>query len=137
MQKSSENLTNKINLTPSLALLNPGLFHIISIFKLKFIFTSRPIFFKFHVDKSIKGGHPGYNSKFYRKTHEGQSYGHNWSSHNTHNDHFGHNWRKGLNKYCHKFELYGCPWKICSKCRSPVKTVLKKIQPTEFYGQNN
>ena len=38
--------------------------------------------------------------------------------------------------YGYKFDLYGCPWKIGSKCRSPVKTVMKKIHPTEFYGQN-
>ena len=38
--------------------------------------------------------------------------------------------------YAFKLELYGYPWKIGSKCRSPVKTVLKKIHPTEFYGQN-
>ena len=28
------------------------------------------------------------------------------------------------------------PGKIWSKCRSPVKTVLKMIHPTQFYGQN-
>ena len=32
--------------------------------------------------------------------------------------------------------FYGCPWKIWSKCRSTVKTVLKKIHSTQFYGQN-
>ena len=38
--------------------------------------------------------------------------------------------------YAFKLELYGYPWKIGSKCRSPLKTVLKKMHPTEFYGQN-
>ena len=59
-----------------------------------------------------------------------------WSSHNAHNHHFGHIGHYGSTNYGHKFDLYGCPWKICSKCRSLVKTVLKKIHPTEFYGQN-
>ena len=30
----------------------------------------------------------------------------------------------------------GCHWQICSKCRSPVKTISKKINPMEFDGQN-
>ena len=38
--------------------------------------------------------------------------------------------------YGHSVDLYGCHWKIWPKCRSPVKTVLKKIHPMEFYGQN-
>ena len=38
--------------------------------------------------------------------------------------------------YGHNVDLYGCHWKIWPKCRSPVKTVLKKIHPMEFYGQN-
>ena len=38
--------------------------------------------------------------------------------------------------YGHNVDLYGCHWKIWPKCRSPVKTVLKKIHPTQFYGQN-
>ena len=59
-----------------------------------------------------------------------------WSSHNAHNHHFGHSGHYGSSNYGHKFDLYGCPWKIGSKCRSQVKTVLKKMHPTEFYGQN-
>ena len=58
------------------------------------------------------------------------------SSHNAHNYHFGHIRHYGSTNYGHKFDLYGCPWKIWSKCRSPVKTVLKKINPTQFTGQN-
>ena len=38
--------------------------------------------------------------------------------------------------YGHNVDLYGCPWKIWSESRSHVKTVLKKIHPTEFYCQN-
>ena len=38
--------------------------------------------------------------------------------------------------YGHNVDLYGCHWKIWPKCRSPVKTVLKKIHPVEFYDQN-
>ena len=36
----------------------------------------------------------------------------------------------------HKLNLYEYPWKIWSKCRSMVKTVLKMIHSTQFYGQN-
>ena len=75
-------------------------------------------------------------SIFARDTHKGQTYGHNWSSHNAHYGQNGHYGRYGSTNYGHKFDLYGCPWNIWSKCRSPVKTVLKKIHPTEFYGQN-
>ena len=56
-------------------------------------------------------------------------------SHNTHYGKNGHFGRYGSTNYGCKFDLYGCSWKICSKCRSPVKTVSKKIHPTEFYGQ--
>ena len=73
---------------------------------------------------------------FSRDTHKGQPYSHNWSRHNAHNDQYGHIGRYGPTNYGHKFNLYGCPWKIWSKCRSPVKTVLKKMYPTRFYGQN-
>ena len=57
-------------------------------------------------------------------------------SHNTHYGKNGHYGCYGSTNYGCKFDLYGCSWKICSKCRSPVKTVLKKIHPMEFYGQN-
>ena len=57
-------------------------------------------------------------------------------SHNTHYGKNGHYGCYGSTKYGCKFDLYGCSWKICSKCRSPVKTVLQKIHPKEFYGQN-
>ena len=75
-------------------------------------------------------------SIFSRDTHKGQLYDHNWSRHNAHNDQYGQNDQYGPTNYGHKFNLYGCPWKIWSKCRSPVKTVLKKMHPTRFYGQN-
>ena len=73
---------------------------------------------------------------FSRDTHKGQTYGHICSSHNAsygQNGRYGH---YGLTNYDHKIDLYGFSWKICSKCRSPVKMVLKKIKPTEFFGQN-
>ena len=38
--------------------------------------------------------------------------------------------------YGHNVDLSGCHWKIWPKCRSPVKKVLKKIHPIEFYGRN-
>ena len=59
--------------------------------------------------------------------------GPSYNAHYGQNGHFGH---YGSTNYGYKFDLYGCPWKIGSKCRSPVKTVLKKMHPTEFYGQN-
>ena len=58
-------------------------------------------------------------------------------SHNTHYGKNGHYGCYGSTNYGCKFDLYGCSWKICSKCRSPVKMVSKKIHLTEFYGQNN
>ena len=57
-------------------------------------------------------------------------------SHNTHYGKNGHFGCYGSTNYGCKFDLYGCSWKMCSICRSPVKMVLKKIHPTEFYGQN-
>ena len=36
----------------------------------------------------------------------------------------------------HKYELRGCLEKDCPKCRSPVKTVLKKIDPMKSYDEN-
>ena len=67
---------------------------------------------------------------------KGQTYDYNWSSHNAHYGYNGHYGRYGSTNYGHKFDLYGCPWKIWSKCRSPVKTMLKKIHPTQFHGQS-
>ena len=73
---------------------------------------------------------------FSNDTHKGQHYGHNWLHHNTHYGNNGHYGCFGSTNYGCKFYLYGCSWKICSKCRSPMKTVSKKIHPTVFYGQN-
>ena len=36
----------------------------------------------------------------------------------------------------HKYELCGCLKKEWPKCRSPVKTVLKKIDPMISYDEN-
>ena len=36
----------------------------------------------------------------------------------------------------HKYELCGCLKKEWSKCRSPVKTVMKKMDPMKSYEQN-
>ena len=73
---------------------------------------------------------------FSRDTRKGQTYGHNWSGHNAQYGHIGHYGRYGATNYGYKVDLYECPWKIWSKCRSPVKTVLKKMHPTRFYGHN-
>ena len=36
----------------------------------------------------------------------------------------------------HKYEVYGCLKKEWPKCRSPVKTVIKKMDPMKSYEQN-
>ena len=36
----------------------------------------------------------------------------------------------------HKYDLYGCLKKEWPKCRSPVKTVFKKIDPMKSYDEN-
>ena len=36
----------------------------------------------------------------------------------------------------HKYELCGCLKKEWPKCRSPVKTVMKKMDPMKSYEQN-
>ena len=36
----------------------------------------------------------------------------------------------------HKYEVYGCLKKEWPKCRSPVKTVIKKMDPIKSYEQN-
>ena len=36
----------------------------------------------------------------------------------------------------HKYELCGCLKKEWPKCRSPVKTVMKKMDPMKSYDQN-
>ena len=36
----------------------------------------------------------------------------------------------------HKHDFYGCLQKECPKCRSPVKTVMKKMNPMKSYDQN-
>ena len=36
----------------------------------------------------------------------------------------------------HKYELCGCLKKEWPKCRSPVKTVLKKVDPMKSYDEN-
>ena len=38
--------------------------------------------------------------------------------------------------YGHKNDHYGCLKKEWSKCRSPVKTALKKMDPVKNYGPN-
>ena len=37
---------------------------------------------------------------------------------------------------CQKYDLYGCFVRELSKCRSPVKTALKKMDPVKNYGPN-
>ena len=37
---------------------------------------------------------------------------------------------------CQKYDLYGCLVKELSKCRSPVKTALKKMDPVKNDGPN-
>ena len=36
----------------------------------------------------------------------------------------------------HRYELFGCLKKEWPKCRSPVKTVIKKMDPVKSYDEN-
>ena len=49
----------------------------------------------------------------------------------------GHNDHNGLVQYVCDYGHYGYLWKDISKCRSPVKTVLKKMDSVKSYSQNN
>ena len=66
-------------------------------------------------------------------THKGHIHGHKGSGHY---GYFGHNGHNGLPLYGHEYGLYRCQMKEWPKCRSPVKTVLKKMDPVKSYGQN-
>ena len=68
--------------------------------------------------------------------HKGHIYGHNGAGHYGHYGHYGQNGHNGLPLYGHEYDLYGCLMKEWPKCRSPVKTVLKKMDLVKSYGQN-
>ena len=64
-----------------------------------------------HINSHIESGHCGQN---------GQN---------------GHNGRFGTVYYGHEYGHYWCLLKDQEKCRSPVKTVLKKLQRVKSYGR--
>ena len=49
---------------------------------------------------------------------------------------YGQNGHNGPTLNGHKHDFYVCPQKEWPKCRSPVKTVLKKMDPMKSYDQN-
>ena len=70
------------------------------------------------------------------ETHKGHIHGHNGAGHYGHFGHKVHNGHNGLALYGHEYDLYGVLMTEWPKCRSSVKTVLKKMDPVKSYGQN-
>ena len=59
------------------------------------------------------------------------------SGHYGQNGQNGPNGRHRMKKNGHKYSNYWCLWKDQEKCRSPMKTELKKQQRFKSYGQIN
>ena len=61
--------------------------------------------------------------------------GHIIPFHDGHLGHFEHFGHYGLTQYGPEYGHHWCLWKDQEKCRSPMKTELKKLQRFKSYGQ--